>query len=194
MINDLKSAVKETVKLINKIFKEKGAVRVAIDGRCGSGKSTFGELLSKEFDCNLFYMDDFFLPPEKRTTERLNEPGGNVDRERFLEEVLIPTAKGEDVFYKVYDCGTKTFKEPVKITPKKVVIIEGSYSCHPDLFDFYDLHIFLTVSLETQIKRIINRNGKEDAENFKNKWIPLEEKYFEHFRIEEKCELVFETN
>jgi len=194
MINDLKSAIEETVKIMNEILKEKGTVKVAIDGRCGSGKSTFGELLSKEFDCSLFYMDDFFLPPEKRTTERLNKPGGNVDRERFLEEVLIPAAKGEDVFYKVYDCGTQTIKEPVKITPKKVVITEGSYSCHPDLFDFYDLHIFLTVSPETQMQRIINRNGKENAENFKNKWIPLEEKYFEYFKIEEKCELVLNMN
>ncbi len=194
MKDSINLAVKDTADRINEILNEKGTVKVAVDGRCGSGKSTIGELLSKEFDCNLFYMDDFFLPPEKRTTERLNEPGGNVDRERFLEEVLIPTTKGEDVFYKVYDCVTKSLKEPVKITYKNVVIIEGSYSCHPDLFDFYDLHIFLTVSPEIQMQRIINRNGKEGAENFKNKWIPLEEKYFEHFEIEEKCELVFETN
>ncbi len=191
MINDLKSAVEETIKIINEKLKEKGTVKIAIDGRCGSGKSTFGEILSKEFECNLFHMDDFYLTPEKRTTERLNEPGGNVDRERFLNEVLNPVTKGENVFYRVYDCETQTFKESVEITPKNIVITEGSYSCHPELFDFYDLHIFLTVSPETQMKRIINRNGKEDAQNFKNKWIPLEEKYFEHFEIEKKCDIIF---
>ncbi len=193
MGNDLKSAVEEAVKTINKILKEKETIRVAIDGRCGSGKSTFGDLLSKEFDCNLFHMDDFYLTPEKRTQERLNEPGGNVDRERFLEEILVPATKGEEVFYRVYDCETQSFKEPIKIIPKKVVITEGSYSCHPELFDFYDLRIFLTVSSEVQMKRIINRNGKADAENFKNKWIPMEEKYFEYFKIREKCDLIFMT-
>lgn len=193
MINDLKSAVKETIKIINEILKKNGTVKVAIDGKCGSGKSTFAELLSKEFDCNLFHMDDFYLTPEKRTQKRLNEPGGNVDRERFLAEALIPAINEKDVFYKVYNCATKTFKEPVKITPKNVTITEGSYSCHPELFRFYDLHIFLTVSPETQMDRIINRNGKEDAENFKNKWIPMEEKYFEHFKIAEKCDIIFKT-
>lgn len=183
--------VEKTIKILDEMQKEKGFVRLAIDGRCGSGKSTFAELLSEELDCNLFHMDDFYLTPEKRTLERLNEPGGNVDRERFKEEVLIPLTKGEEIFYRVYGCSTQTIKEPVKITPKSITITEGSYSCHPELFSFYDLHIFLTVSTETQTERIINRNGKADWESFKNKWIPLEEKYFKHFNIAEKCDIIF---
>ena len=190
--DNLKSAVEIAAERMSGILKEKGSVRVAVDGRCGSGKSTFAKLLTEEFDCNLFCMDDFYLPPEKRTAERYEQPGGNVDRERFLKEVLEPAAKGETVFYRVYDCGTKRIKEPVKIQPKNVVITEGSYSCHPELFDFYDLHIFLTVSPKVQMERIINRNGEVEAEKFKNKWIPLEEKYFKYFKIQEKCDIIIE--
>ena len=191
MTNSLSLAVQKTADIIKKILKEKGTVRIAIDGRCGSGKSTFAEMLSKEVDCNLFHMDDFYLTPEKRSQERLSEPGGNVDRERFLEEVLIPATKGEAVFYRAYDCKIQANKSSVKMEPQKVLITEGSYACHPELFSFYDLHIFLSVSSETQMQRIISRNGKERAEVFKNKWIPLEEKYFEFFDIEKKCEMVF---
>ncbi|MGN1315785.1 MAG: uridine kinase [Acutalibacteraceae bacterium] len=190
--DNLKSAVEITAEKMRGILKEKGSVRVAVDGRCGSGKSTFARLLKEEFDCNLFCMDDFYLPPEKRTEERYKEPGGNVDRERFLKEVLEPVAKGKTVFYRVYDCGTKRLKEPVKIQAKNVVITEGSYSCHPELSDFYDLHIFLTVSSKVQMERIINRNGQVEAEKFKNKWIPLEEKYFKYFKIQEKCDIIIE--
>ena len=32
-------------------------------------------------------MDDYFLQPYQRTEERLAEPGGNVDYERFKEEI-----------------------------------------------------------------------------------------------------------
>lgn len=191
MTNSLSLAVQKTADIIKKILKEKGTVRIAIDGRCGSGKSTMAEMLSKEVDCNLFHMDDFYLTPEKRSQERFSEPGGNVDRERFLEEVLIPATKGEPVFYRAYDCKAQSFKDSVKMEPQKVIITEGSYACHPELFGFYDLHIFLSVSFETQMQRIISRNGKESAEIFKNKWIPLEEKYFDFFDIEKKCEMVF---
>ena len=34
-------------------------------------------------------MDDFFLPMELRTAERLEEPGGNVHYERFSAEVDV---------------------------------------------------------------------------------------------------------
>ena len=36
---------------------------VAVDGRCGSGKSTLSELAARRLHCPLFHMDDFFLPP-----------------------------------------------------------------------------------------------------------------------------------
>ena len=57
---------------------------VAIDGRCGSGKTSLAALIAALFPCNVFHMDDFFLPPALRTPERLSQPGGNVDRERML--------------------------------------------------------------------------------------------------------------
>ena len=61
---------------------------VAIDGRCASGKSTLAEELKKDLGCAVFHMDDFFLPFERKTAQRLAQPGGNVDWERFREEVI----------------------------------------------------------------------------------------------------------
>lgn len=67
-----------------------GPLRVAIDGPCASGKSTLGQLLAGVYGCPLIRMDDFFLRPEQRSPERLAQPGGNVDYERFSREVLSP--------------------------------------------------------------------------------------------------------
>ena len=57
---------------------ENGPALLAIDGRCGSGKSTLAAHMAQVFGCPVFHMDDFFLPPELRTPERLAQPGENV--------------------------------------------------------------------------------------------------------------------
>ena len=163
---------------------------LAIDGRCGAGKSTLGTELASEWDANLFHMDDFYLQPHQRTSERLAEPGGNVDRERFLEEVLLPLQTGKPVIYRRFDCGSFTFEEGQTIEPKPIAIVEGSYACHPLLREYYDLRIFLDIDPQTQAERILKRNGPEALERFKSIWIPLEENYFSECRVRECCDSI----
>ena len=173
-----------------RILEEKAFVLVGIDGRCASGKSTFGEKLAKELDANLLHMDDFFLRPEQRSEKRLELPGENVDHERFLEEVLLPLAKNEAFFYRPFDCETLMLTQPVFVPEKRVAVVEGSYCFHPALKKYYDLKIFLTVDKEEQMKRLIERNG-DYAKVFEAKWIPLEEKYFSAFAVESLADFVF---
>ena len=49
---------KPAVDAINEIIKQEDntdrPILVAIDGRCGSGKTTLGEYLKGQLDCNLF--------------------------------------------------------------------------------------------------------------------------------------------
>ena len=167
---------------------------VAIDGRCASGKSTLAGELRRELDCAVFHMDDFFPRPEQRTDERLRTPGGNVDYERFGEEVLFPLRRGaEQVVLRTYDCAAQALRPPVRADAGRIVLIEGSYSCHPALWDAYDLRIFLTVSAQEQAERIRARNGEDALRVFLDRWIPLEERYFAAFRIQERCDLCFDT-
>ena len=81
-------------KQIDALLAEKDFVIVAIDGKCASGKTTLAAELAEIYDCNVFHMDDFFLRPEQRTQQRFAESGGNVDYERFREEVLFPLLSG----------------------------------------------------------------------------------------------------
>ncbi len=185
-------------KVIQKIADAAGEIYcapalIAIDGRCGSGKSTLADMISSEISIPMAHMDHFFLRPEQRTPERLAEPGGNVDRERFLEEVLLPLRSSGECSYRPYDCGKESLADAVAIPKSRFCIIEGSYSCHPNLWDYYDLHVFLTVDPEEQLRRIIQREGEEKAEMFRTRWIPMEEKYFDTFGIADRCDLVFDT-
>ena len=164
-------------------------VLVAIDGRCAAGKTTLAASLQAQLACNVFHMDDFFLRPEQRTPERLRQPGGNVDFERFLTVVLRPLRDGAPVTYRPYDCRTQRLCAPVHAEARPVNLIEGSYSCHPALWDLYDLHVFLSVGLEEQRRRIAARSGEKMLPMFTNVWIPMEETYFAQFRVAERADL-----
>lgn len=182
----------EILREINRIQKEKRFLVVAIDGRCASGKTTLANELQNILACNVFHMDDFFLRPEQRTNERYAEPGGNVDRERFREEVLLPLLEHRSFAYRPFDCHALALRDFVAVEPKAAAIVEGTYSCHPMLWDSYDLHIFLSVTSGKQMERVKRRNGENEA-MFRERWIPLEERYFEAYAVEERCELKFVT-
>ena len=182
--------IMETVKnQIKELLVEKDMVIVAIDGKCTSGKTTLASKLAEIYDCNVFHMDDFFLRPEQRTPERFAEIGGNVDYERFWEEVLLPLKAGKAFSYRPFDCSTFTLAEPVSVTPKKLNIVEGTYSHHPYFGNPYDLKIILTVDEETQRKRILERPVFLHKRFFEE-WIPMENRYFREFDIPDRCDIL----
>jgi uridine kinase len=164
-------------------------VRLAIEGGSASGKSTLAALLQDIYACTVFHMDDFFLRPEQRTEARFAEPGGNVDRERFLDEVLAPLLRGERVTYRPFDCSVGALSDPITADASRLTVIEGAYSMHPELAGCYDLSVFLHISPELQRARILVRNSPRMAERFFAEWIPLEHRYFDAFDIEAHCDL-----
>lgn len=164
---------------------------VAIDGMSASGKTTLGELLHKEFpESNLFHMDDYFLQPHQRTPARLAEVGGNVDYERFMDEVIHHLKDKDGFSCRKFDCQTQLLGSEIHVPWKPLVIIEGAYSQHPYFGEPYDLRIFSEISEEEQKKRILKRNGPEMLERFVSEWIPKENAYFKTYKIKEKSGLL----
>ena len=174
----MNSVVAEVSAKIDGLLREKNFVIVAIDGKCTSGKTTLAGKLAEIYDCNVFHMDDFFLRPDQRTPERLAEIGGNVDYERFQEEVLLPLKSGQPFSYRPFDCKTFTLSAPVAVAPKKLNIVEGSYSHHPYFGAAYDWKILLTVDSETQRQRILKRPSFLHKRFFEE-WIPMENRYLD---------------
>ena len=175
-------------KRIDALLEGKAQVILAIDGNCTAGKTTLAAVLEKEYDCNVFHMDDFFLRPQQRTAQRYAEPGGNVDYERFREEVLQPLMKGGAFSYRPFSCKAFSLGESVAISPKRLNIVEGTYCLHPYFGDVYDLRVFLSVDSETQRARILQRPQQLQARFFTD-WIPMEKQYFDCFRIPEQAHI-----
>ena len=187
----LEEALKSVETKIHQLQKEKERVLVAIDGRCASGKTTLASMLQKRLACEVIHMDSFFLRPKQRTAERYQMPGGNVDYERLQEEVLVPLKTGQPFSYRPFVCSTQELGEPVWVGEHKVLVLEGSYSCHPLLFQEADFHIFLTVEKEEQLVRLEQRDASK-LKAFQEKWIPLEEAYFSFYDVEKRCEYVIQ--
>ena len=99
----MKNAVTEIITAYEKL-KPAGAGVIAIDGRAASGKTTLAAALAAETGGAVVHMDDFFLPAELRTPQRLAAPGGNVHAERFAEEVLPFLRQGRPFCYRRFDC------------------------------------------------------------------------------------------
>lgn len=180
---------KEIEEIVRHIGDQRPCM-IAIDGRCGSGKSTLGSLLACAMDADLFHMDDFFLRPEQRTEERYAVPGENVDHER-VEEVLAAWWKQQPFTYRKFDCSTMTLEEETEVVPKSVAVVEGTYSMHKDLQKFYSLSVFLDVDSNLQQKRILQRSNQAVLDVFNAKWIPLEELYFSSLDVQKDCQLHF---
>ena len=136
-------------------------------------------------------MDHFFLTPERKTEQRLNENGGNIDHERFLCEVIGGINSMKLFSYRPYDCRVQALAQPIKISPKRLNIVEGCYSMHPKLSDNYHLKVFIEIDPQTQKDRIFKRNGAAMLERYVREWIPLENNYFSNLDIKNNCDLVF---
>jgi uridine kinase len=170
-----------------------GPFVVGIDGRCGAGKSALADALLDRFDAAVVRMDDFYLPPELRTPERLAAPDGNIDWERFEVEVAAPLRAGQAIAHRRYDCQTGVFGPAVCLPDKPVLIIEGAYALHPSLAGLYGLTVFVSCDPQTQLARLGAR-APDRLGRFVAEWIPAEERYFERYRIPEAAEVKLDTS
>ena len=164
-------------------------VVIAIDGRSASGKTTLAKHLTEITGAGLIHMDDFFLPEPLRTDARLSQPGGNVHYERFLSEVLPMLSSGEAFSYQAFDCEKMRMGALKHVAKSPLRIVEGAYSCHPELGNYMGLKVFCHVEPEEQLQRIRERNGNEMAAIFKSRWIPMEELYFDAFPLADKADV-----
>ena len=166
---------------------------LALDGRCGSGKTTLANALARQFPASIVLRtDDFYLPPSQRVHGWEKMPCANIDFARLRDEALRPAYAGQPVQYRAYSCRKGAYQPAQELAAQPLVILDGSYSHHPLLAGYETLRVFMTCSKEEQTRRLQAREG-ERYENFAARWIPLEEGYFAQYRIEEQADFVVDT-
>lgn len=198
----MNDTIRDIISQLEVSEKNNERVLLVIDGRCGAGKTTLASRISEKLTCNVFHMDDFYLPAAEQTDERMKEPGGNISFGRFLSEVIKPLESGDAVAYRPFVCRNQAYADTKLMPAEKINIIEGTYSCHQRLRGAYErlcgheaatgsmklIRIFLDVDDKTQIERIRTRVGEQRLKMFEEKWIPREEEYFKVCSVREYCE------
>jgi hypothetical protein len=178
------------LELLSSLPKTDKVCVIAIDGRAASGKTTLAAHLAAILGAGVVHMDDFFLPAELRTEERLSSPGGNVHYERFAAEALPRLSLSGAFSYGIFDCAKMALSGVRAVAASRYRVVEGAYACHPAFGAYADVRAFSDIDPEAQAARIKKRNGEEAAKIFASRWIPMEEAYFAAFGIKEKADFV----
>ena len=154
---------------------------IAIDGFCGSGKTSVAKYLQQKLGCRVISTDDFF-PCDESSRAKAIEHKVNLDFERMMREV--PTVDG-NISYRKFVCKTKEFL-PINLPTTTLTVIEGSYSHFP-LLPYRATKVYLDCPEAVRIGRLKSRPNYID---FVTKWQPKEQTYQEFYDIKKKADIV----
>ena len=157
---------------------------LAIDGRCGAGKTTLAGQIAQTYNAFVVHLDDFFLPKGMQKSGH-----GNLEKERLLREVILPLSQGKEVCYRVFSCCEQRYTQTVTIPRGASVVVEGSYAMLDEFRFAYTHSVFLNVDGKEQRRRILKRNGEAAWRVFETRWIPEEEQYIEAQHPETVCDV-----
>lgn len=173
--------------LLSKIPKD-ARVAIAIEGKAAAGKTTFAKALAKKTGAAVIHTDDYLLPFDERTEERMTEIGGHFDYARLQNEVLAPWQRGDAITYRAYLCHSDEFVVCGTLPSSELLIVEGAYSHHPKLDFTYTLTVFCDIDERAQKSRILARNP-DRADQFFSTWISKENAYFAATDLKNKADL-----
>ena len=167
---------------------------VTIDGPCASGKTTLAGELAETLGASVIHTDDFVIPHEEKTPERLAVPGGNCDAARLVREIAAPWKRGGPVVYRRYDFRAGRLLPPETLPDARILILEGSYCNLPEIRRYADVRLFLRASWETRETRLRGRESAASMQRFLDLWIPLEDRYFAAYGLPDPGCLVLDQN
>lgn len=147
--------------------RREGPFLVAIDGRGGSGKTTFaGELALHSSDVLVVHGDEF---------SNLGVTGG-LDVSRLVDQLVEPLKRGAEASFNVFDPHAQEFKGWRSVDPRGVIVIEGVSLLRSSLRRYWDLSVWIEVSREVSHRRGLERDGLA-AQTYWELWLAEEDEY-----------------
>ena len=158
-------------------------VLITMDGSCASGKTTLAGKLAEVFGAAVIHTDDYVIPHAQKTPERLAVPGGNCDAVRLVSEVVAPWKQGKPVVYRKYDFRHDCLMPEERLPDCRMLILEGSYCNLLAIRQYADIRLFVDAPWEIRQERLRKRESPQSLQMFYDRWIPLENHYFEAFGL-----------
>ncbi len=166
-----------------------GSTRIlTIDGRAGSGKTTLASDLFLYFSTSrkveIIHMDDLYGGWDDALTSRLTGT---------LIAIVEKVREGEAFTQHIYNWHTASFDATKSLTPPEVLIIEGVGSGQSAIRDDVAAAIWMEISPETGLRRVLDRDGETISEEMKQ-WQMMEARHFEIEQTFENADFVLSTN
>ncbi len=153
------------------------AARIGIDGPGASGKSTLAAGLAETLPRAVLVEGDDFYRPESDAGRSGSAVGGLFDLPRLVSQVLLPHSQGEEICYQRFNWDTGVLGGWISRPGGTPLIVDGVYSTHETLRDFYDLRIWVNAPRAIRLARGVQRDGEEARSRWVDVWMPAEDRY-----------------
>jgi uridine kinase len=188
---DLAAPIVERIGL--PVAQRSETVFVGLDGRSGSGKSTLAQVVADVFvgrgesvtviEGDQFYGGGSGATWDARTTSEKVDRVIDWRRQRDVLEKLHQPGHAEwaqfDWHADDWDSAEVPLSdETLSASAGAVVILEGAYSCRPQLRDLLNLAVLLDVPEETRRCQLLGREGDVYRSEWEGRWSSAEDHYF----------------
>jgi uridine kinase len=180
-------------------------LRVAVDGPPAAGKTTLADelavvLRAQGREVIRASIEGFLLPRSQRYRRGMDSAEGcyhdSFDFDALHRVLLDPLGPGGDRKFQqaVYDKRTDTaLSQPVTTAPADAVLLfDGVFLQRPELFDRWDLRIFVSAALEETLARDQELYGSatELERRYRSRYIPSQQFYFDTARPTDHADII----
>lgn len=183
---------------------------VGVNGADLSGKTLFCPRLARQLEerghrTALIHLDDFHNPREIRHQGAYPVQGywDHAFNLKLLEsELLAPASRGEPVDKSLVlldlDTDTPSRIQHYTIERRTIVILEGVLLYRAPIDRYFDYRIFLDIPFSEVLRRAerrdVPRYGPEFLQRYKEKYIPIQQRYLAECSPREKSDLVIDNS
>lgn len=176
---------------------------VGIDGRSGAGKSTLASAIAEELgravvaviEGDAFYSGGSGESWDRRSAE---EKAAHVIDWRRQADVLADLQANGRAEWFPFDWEASNWdSEPAPLSDevmstecRSIVILEGAYSCRPELQPLLDLTVLLDPTSEVRRAQLLAREGDAYRSAWEHRWSEAEDHYFSIIMPSDRFDLV----
>jgi uridine kinase len=191
-------------------MKKSQILRVAVDGVDCAGKTVFADeikpLIEKRGRCVIrSSLDGFHNPSRVRYSRGRDNPEGyyldSFNYQGLVDNLLSPLSPKGDRRYKkaIYNYEKD---EPISYPYETagegdVLLFDGVFMLRPELYDFWDLKIFLDISYDESLRRAKQREGGDSSKIeslYLSRYIPGQKLYIMHSDPKRKVDILIDNN
>jgi uridine kinase len=189
-------------------------VRVGIDGRSAAGKTTLADALAARLrersgrPVIRAQLDHFMVMVADRNAYPYDSPESyyldSWNYPAIREQLLGPLGPGGDRRHRTAlstPSGRPLAGPPEDVAAEDAILLaDGVFLQRPELAGYWDLVVYLRISLAESLRRGIQRDAgwmgsaAEAERRYRTKYLPGEERYLAEVRPEEHADIVIDTS